>query len=132
MKESTVNNKRILIVEDEPTVSRVCRRVLYNEGFKADIALNGQIAKNMIERKQYKLYLVDIKMPVMDGKELYRWLQGKGTKMANKVIFITGSVFGEETKAFLEKTGRPCLLKPFTTEELITVVRKTYREQEIG
>ena len=127
MKESTVNNKRILIVEDEPTVSRVCRRVLYHEGFKSDIALNGQIAKNMIERKRYILYLIDIKMPVMNGKELYQWLQGKDNKMADKVIFMTGSVFGEETRAFLEKTGRPCLLKPFTPEELTTAIKKTYR-----
>jgi len=128
LKESTaINNKRILVVEDEPAVSKVCQRVLYREGFKSDVALNGQIAKNMIGRKRYELYLIDVKMPVVNGKELYQWLQGKENKMADKVIFMTGSVFGEETRAFLEKTGRPCLLKPFTPEELATAIKKTYR-----
>jgi len=131
LKESTViNNGKILVVEDEPTISKLCQEALYREGFKSDIAFNGQVAKSMIERKQYNLYLIDIKMPVMDGKKLYQWLQSRGTQMANKVVFITGSVYGEQTKAFLEKTGRPYLLKPFTPEELTTVVKKTYQEQE--
>jgi len=41
----------------------------------------------------------------MNGKELYQWMKEKHTQLANSVIFVTGSVIGEETTTFLTKTG---------------------------
>ena len=69
MPESDV--KRILVIEDEPAICALCQRALSSEGFKVDIAVNGKEAQDMIEKRQYDLYLLDIRLPVMNGKELY-------------------------------------------------------------
>jgi len=128
MKNSSASLKRILVVEDEPAIGDVCRRVLSGEGFEVDVAVNGKVAQDMIREKRYDLCLIDIKMPEMDGKELYRWLQERHTQLASRVIFTSGSVLGEGTEAFIEQTGRPFLPKPFTPAQLKSIVSDTLRQ----
>lgn len=122
MKMPESDAKRILVVEDEPAICTLCQRVLTGEGFEVDIAVNGKVAQGMIEKQQYDLYLLDIKLPVMTGKELYQWLEEKHPQLKSRVIFSSGSVVTGDTQSFLEQTGRPSLPKPFTRAELITIV----------
>jgi len=120
--------KRILIVDDEPAIRKLCQIVLAGEGFEVDIASNGRIALTMISGREYDSFFIDIKMPLMDGKELYESLQKSYPRSAGRVVFTTGSAVGEETKGFLQSSGRPILLKPFTTEELKTAIGKVLKE----
>jgi len=130
MKSPGSGTKRILVVDDEPAICDVCQRVLISEGFEVEIAAQGNVAQDMVEEKRYDLCLIDIKMPVLNGKELYEWMREKHPHLARRVIFITGSVMGGYTQAFLEQTGRPFLLKPFTPDELKAKVRETLRQLE--
>ena len=75
MKNSIANQTKILVVEDEEAIRKLCQRVLAGEGFEVDIAADGKVAKAMISEQRYDIYLVDLKMPVLGGKELYEWLQ---------------------------------------------------------
>jgi len=124
MKTRESNVKKILIVEDELAIGELCRRVLTGEGFELDIAVNGRIAQDIIEEKQYDLFLLDIKTPEINGIELYQWLEGKHPQLANRVIFTSGSVIDKDIRIFLEQTGRPFLSKPFTSDELKAIVRE--------
>ena len=117
--------KRILVVEDEPAICLVCQRVLTGEGFEVDIAVNGKVAQDMIKRKRYDFCLIDIRIPAMNGKELYQWLEEKHPQLAGGVVFTTGDVMGEDTQSLLEQTGRPCLPKPFTPDEIKAIVKET-------
>ncbi len=130
MKNSGTTANRILLVEDEPAICELCDIILTGEGFKVDIAANGKVAQDMIEKKQYDLFLFDIKLPVMNGQELYQWLKGEHPKQISKVIFTSGSVLGEDTQLFIEQTGRPFLPKPFTLDDLKAIVRETLKEVE--
>ena len=98
--------KRVLVVEDEPAVSDVCRRILTSEGFEVDIAVNGKVAQDMLEEKQYDLCLFDVKTPIIDGKQLYQWLKEKHPQQARRVIFNTGDVMSEDTRSFLEQATK--------------------------
>ena len=82
----------------------------------------------MLEEKDYELCLIDIKTPVMNGKQLYQVIVGKHQKLAERVIFISGDTASEYTKHFLKVTGRPFLPKPFTPDELKAIVRETLRQ----
>ena len=130
MKKPSAGTKRILVVEDEPSICDLCRRVLSSVYFEIDIAVNGKVAQEMIVEKQYDLCLLDIRTPEMDGKELYQWMQEKHLQLASRVIFTSGSVIGKDTMAFIDQTGRPFLPKPFTPDELRTIVRETMKEVE--
>jgi len=127
MSANQVNVKTILIVEDEPAICEFCRRLLTKEGFDVDIAVNGKVAQamiqNMTDNKQYDLCLVDIRMPEVNGMQLYQWMKTESPQLASRVIITTGSVVSEATMTFIQKTDKPFLPKPFTPAELRTVVR---------
>jgi len=125
MTSSIGVKRRILSVEDEPSIRQVCQRVLTGQGYQVDFAQNGVVAESMLMKADYDLLLVDIKTPVMDGKQLYRYIEKRYPKLAGRVIFTTGDVIGDDTQSFLEQTGRPVLLKPFSPDELKAMVRGT-------
>jgi DNA-binding response OmpR family regulator len=108
----------------------MCQRVLTREGFEVEIAVNGRLAQDMIEERQYDICLIDIRTPTMNGTELYHWLKKKYPRLANQVIFTTGSLLDEKTMTFIEQSGRPFLPKPFTPRELIAVVEEALKQIE--
>lgn len=128
MQEADGKRIRILVVEDEPVISRVCSQVLRGEGFEVDIAINGNIAESMLEKGEYDLILIDIRTPVMNGKQLYQSINDKHPDLTDRVIFTTGDLLGGDTKIFLEQSGRLFLPKPFTPDELKTIVGKALRQ----
>ncbi len=82
----------------------------------------------MLEEKDYELCLIDVKTPVMNGEQLYQVIVGKHEKLVGGVIFTTGDMADGYTKHFLEAAGRPFLPKPFTPDELKSIVRETLRQ----
>ena len=127
MSSPDTNVKRVLVVEDEPAISDLCRRVLAAEGFEVDVAINGKVAQDVIEERYYDLCLIDIRTPEMTGPELYEWLEEKHPQMAGRVIFTTGDVIRGDTGAFLERAGRPFLPKPFHPGDLKAIVAEALK-----
>jgi DNA-binding response OmpR family regulator len=125
MLKGNGKGKRGLVVEDEPSIARMCIRALGVEGFEVDVASDGKAAQTRLAENGdvYDLCLIDIRTPGMNGIELYRYLKKSGSGMINRVVFTTGDVVNDEIKNFLEKTGRPFLPKPFTLDELRSVIK---------
>ncbi|MGD9116661.1 MAG: response regulator [Dehalococcoidia bacterium] len=117
--------QRILVVEDEPSICQVCLRTLTAEGFEVDIAVNGAIAGKMIGKTDYDLCLIDIRTPVMNGKELYQYIMEKHPDFSGKIIFTTGDVLDDKLVALFKGIDRPYLPKPFTPDELKAIVKET-------
>jgi CheY-like chemotaxis protein len=124
--ENTIKAK-ILVIEDEPLICRVCVKTLVKDGYEVDVAGNGLIAMEMASKKTYDLYFSDIRTPAMNGMEFYRFLSNKDPKLGDRVIFTTGDVMSTDVKEFLANNHNPFLPKPFTPEELRSVVAKAGR-----
>lgn len=131
MTQDNNNRKTALVVEDEPLISRVCQKTLMRDGFEVDIAVNGLIAKQMVNDKSYDLCLADIRTPAMNGIELYAYLEKEYPELASRVIFTTGDVLSGNIDTFLREVNRPFLPKPFTPNELRRVVKEALK-QEVG
>ena len=116
--------QRILVVEDEPSICQVCLRTLAAEGFDVDIAVNGAIAGKMIGEVEYDLCLIDLRTPIMNGKELYQYILDKYPDFKGKIIFTTGDVLDEKLASMLKGAERPYLPKPFTPDELRSIVKE--------
>jgi len=116
---------RVLIIEDEPVLSRLYARVLKAEGFDVDIAGNGRLGMEAAARRLYDLCVTDIRMPEITGIQLYELWKTERSRMARRLLFITGDILSGAIQAFLKKSGRPFIEKPFTPEELVAAVKKT-------
>ncbi len=127
MKNSKGGKKIILVVEDEPAIAQVCLRTLTGEGFDVDIAVNGAIAEEMLGKKDYDLCLIDIRTPIMNGKELYQHIEEEHPEFSDRVIFTTGDVLDEKLGHLLKEADRPYLPKPFTPDELKAIVRQVLK-----
>ena len=124
------NEKKALVIEDEPVIARVCHRVLTVEGYQVDIAVNGMIAKKMVSEKKYDLFISDIRTPEMNGIEFYWYLKKKHPDLANRVIFTTGDVLSDDVKSLVMKEpDLPLLPKPFTPDELRALIGETSEQR---
>lgn len=111
--------KRVLIMEDEPVISKVIARALGAEGFEIDTAENGLVAKSKIDTgNKYDLFIFDIRTPVLSGIQLFEYLEKKHPELPGKVIFMTGDCLNTATGLFLERVKRPYLTKPFTPSQI--------------
>ncbi len=128
MVDKSSAGKRILVVEDEPAIGRICTRTLEADGFQVEIAANGRIARDILQRKRHDLYLIDIRTPEMNGVELYKYLEKGYPELTKKVVFTTGDVMSGDIGSFLKGTGRPFLPKPFTPDQLRAAVRAVLPE----
>jgi PAS domain S-box-containing protein len=119
-----VAKARILVVDDEKVIRDFVKRVLAGEGYEVETVNNAGDALKKIEGKRYNLVLIDIKMPGMDGVELYKRIQKIAKSLARRVVFITGDIMGADTEKFLSGTKVAHLDKPFNAEQLRREVRR--------
>ncbi|MBM3173424.1 MAG: PAS domain S-box protein, partial [Chloroflexi bacterium] len=109
---------RILVVDDEATVRELLKRTLEEEGHEVECVDNAEDALELVQKKRYRLILLDIKMPGMSGTELYRRMEKITRSLLHRVVFVTGDVLGTRTQEFLRKTKARYIAKPFNVAEM--------------
>jgi signal transduction histidine kinase len=120
-----IGPKTILIVDDEPDVAAMLAEALALDGHRTEIATNGAIALERLDRQPYDLVVSDTKMPVLSGEELYAQLQRRFPALRQRIIFLTGDLLSREKREFLERTGVPFLAKPCDLGQVRQLVHRT-------
>jgi signal transduction histidine kinase/CheY-like chemotaxis protein len=115
--------RRILVVEDEPTVAHLIADVLAEEGYTIETVLDSRVGLDLIRSRRYDLLICDLRMPHLDGSSLYRELLRMESPLAQHLVFVTGDILLPGTIEFLELCRMPCLAKPFRVDELKQMVR---------
>lgn len=116
VQRGTMNEKRILIVEDEELVVDLIKGVLEHDNITVDNARDGEEALVKTVSGNYDLIVCDIKMPGMSGIAFYDKIKELKPLLAEKVIFITGDP-SSETMDFINMTGNEYITKPFKIEK---------------
>ncbi|MCI0416304.1 response regulator transcription factor [bacterium] len=119
-----MNEVRILVVDDEPQITRVLRRSLSSKGYEVQTAADGEEAMAVFERWKPNLIITDLSMPGMGGVELCRRI-----RKSSQIPVLVLSVKGEErTKIEALDTGADdYITKPFGMEELFARIRVALR-----
>jgi two-component system KDP operon response regulator KdpE len=117
-------HRHILVVDDEPQITRVLRTSLSTQGYDIRVANDGETALEICKDWSPDLVITDLMMPQMDGVELCRRLRSK-----SQVPIIVLSVKGEErTKVHaLDAGADDYVTKPFGVQELLARVRANLR-----
>ena len=114
--------KRLLIVDDEPGIRDVLKDVLTTTGYLVDTAANGVEAVRCIDNQQFDLIISDLCMPEMDGETLYKSIRERDKTMAGRMIFVTGDTVSSKSRQFLESSGSRWLSKPFNIRDVEDLV----------
>jgi DNA-binding NtrC family response regulator len=119
---------KILIVDDELGMREGCRRSLARHGFDVRTAENGSDGLRMLQEEDYDLVLVDIIMPGISGLELLESIRQYDPSIT--CLVITGYAALNVATQALELGAHDVLAKPFTSEELLSMVQDALQEQE--
>lgn len=119
------NSKRVLIVDDEPSIISLLEAVFNQTGFQVDSANNGKQALVKLEEASFKYDLIfcDIRMPELDGKTLYYLLKENHSEILSNLIFMTGNTVDLDTSEFMEQTHCRYLTKPFKIQEVMKIAQ---------
>ena len=116
--------KRVLVIDDEDTILQMIREALTRNGYRVDIAHDGESALRRLSQYHYDLALCDWKMPGLNGEQVFERLNETNPEMSKRIIFITGDVVNEKTQEFLKAQGKVCLSKPFTLGEFRSAINR--------
>ena len=113
---------RVLVVEDDAAVSALVRAVLTDAGHAVTIAATGSAALDACGAGRFDAVLCDVRMPGMDGTEVFAALRERGSHCAARFAFLTGDALSPGIAGRIAATGRPCLEKPVTPAALLRLV----------
>jgi CheY-like chemotaxis protein len=113
-------SKPILVVDDDPSLLSIVADLLEVEGHRVERAKNGKQALEAIERIDPMLVLLDMRMPVVDGRDFVGELKTRGITLP--IIVMTGAA---EARAWAEEIGAAAVLpKPFDVNSLLDTVER--------
>ncbi len=129
IQKSDIREVHILVVDDESSIRELLQEYLSLEGYKVDIAKDGNDAFEYLRKFYYDIVLTDLEMPGMNGIELLKKANTQG--LNHKFIILTG--FGTvETAIMALKLGAvDYILKPFKLEELGLIIKKAIQRRRL-
>lgn len=111
---------KILLMEDEVNVARGLKMIFNGEGYEVDVATTGQSALDQFQQKTFDVLVADLRLPDLDGLEVIK--QVKERQPETEVVVITGYPSVATAVESMKRGAVDYLPKPFTEEELKTVV----------
>jgi DNA-binding response OmpR family regulator len=117
----------ILIADDDIQITTLIEDSLVDEGFTVAVVHDGEAAVDTLNREQFKLILLDIMMPGMDGLEVCKKIRDK---TSCPILFVSAKSRTLDTVIGLELGGDDYIAKPFVVEELVAKVKAHIRRDK--
>ena len=124
MSVSGTTSQSILVVDDEKFIRDIIADFLTMEGYVVRTAEDGAAAADELRRARFDLVISDLKMPRMDGIQLFIAIRQRHPAMADRVLFVTGDVIGPDAERFLADSRCRWLAKPFRLNELLRLAKE--------
>jgi signal transduction histidine kinase/ActR/RegA family two-component response regulator len=115
---STAGGLRILLIDDDREVLETYEVILSLDDHEVTSCDRGRKALEILESDTFHAILCDVRLPDLRGPELLEELRVRSPELADRVIFATGDVVNDATRAFLASVPNPSLIKPFQVEDL--------------
>jgi DNA-binding response OmpR family regulator len=119
-----MNQARILVVEDEPSIGEVVSLYLRRAGYQVTVVEDGAAALESLAGQLPDLVVLDLMLPKVGGLEVTRWLRERGD---TPIIMLTARREEQDRIAGLEMGADDYVVKPFSPQELVSRVRAVLR-----
>ena len=120
---------KILIADDDKNLRKVMVSELSYAGFEVSEAENGIKARNLLEKDEYDVILLDLNMPGMSGMEVLK--QIKDLEIPTEVVILTAHATVSAAVDAMKLGAYDFITKPFRTEVLVAVIEKAYEKKKL-
>jgi two-component system sensor histidine kinase/response regulator len=117
---ATIRGARVLLVDDNDLNQQVGADLLNNAGLVVEVAGNGQVALDMLERHPYDIVLMDMQMPVMDGITATKHIRQRAEWAALPVLAMTANAMSGDRERCLQAGMNGHIAKPIDPNELFS------------
>ena len=112
---------KILIIDDERSIRNSLKEILADEGYDVDVAENGAMGCQMVDKEKYSVIFCDIKMPEMDGMEVLDRLNSMGVDSA--VVMISGHGDIDTAVECIKKGAFDFIQKPLDLNRILITIK---------
>jgi len=121
-------NVNILIVEDEQRLAELLKKQLEGSGFNADIANDGYIGNLLVKKNSYKLVILDINLPLINGYDLCKEIRKANSKIP--IIMLTAFGTTDNKIVGFDAGADDYIVKPYDYRELLARINVFLRRSE--
>ena len=114
--------KRVLVVDDEPTVVKTVQIMLEEAGYHVISASDGEMALEVMREKEPDLMILDITLPKLDGHQVCRQVRSDKKFRELPIIMFTGRGGVDEIGAGMDIGATAYVMKPFDCQKLMGIV----------
>ncbi len=114
----TKRQGRVLVVDDETAIVDAICEFLDLQNIVTDKANDGGEALQLLSKNRYDAIVSDIRMPGVDGPELYERSVAMDPNYKSRFLFMSGDLVRDSTQGFVQSLNCPCLAKPFALQVL--------------
>ncbi|VAW53524.1 Sensory box/GGDEF family protein [hydrothermal vent metagenome] len=125
----SINEQKILVVDDDPVVLKSLNDLLSIRGFNPSIAIGGQEAICQLDQNKYDLILLDLHMPYVSGHDVMNHINTNHIDTA--VIIVSGETSFEAAKNACSQGAYDFLRKPYATDELVITINNALKEKRL-
>ena len=122
-------SKKVLIVEDDKEINNILRTFLEQKGYEVWFALDGHVATQQMNEREYDLILMDLMLPFKSGERLIKELREKSQ---TPVIVLSAKTMLETKLEVLRLGADDYILKPFDLEEVLVRMEVVLRRSSTG
>jgi len=123
-----MNKLNLLIVEDEERLAEILKKQLVDMGFNVDIAHDGYIGKQFVEKNNYNLVILDINIPLKNGYDLCKEIRQTNSKIP--IIMLTALGTADNKLAGFDAGADDYIIKPFDFRELMARINVSLRRSD--
>jgi len=132
--------KRVLVVDDDPSIRMVLEHALAGEGYDVTVVDDGSDVGNLLTRRAFDLVVLDLYMPGMNGFEVLRQIRSpadgllpqRRTPNTVKILVLTAHSDPSTMSFVLKRGADTCLAKPFDLGDLLQVARQLVSPAQPG
>ncbi len=125
----SINEQKILIVDDDPVVLKSLQDLLAIRGYNPNTAIGGQEAICQLDQNNYDLVLLDLHMPYVSGHDVMAHI--RANQINTSVIIVSGETSFEAAKDACTQGAYDFLRKPYATDELIITINNALQEKRL-
>jgi len=121
--------KKILVVDDEPEICWIVKKVLVDEGFEVELAFDGERGLEVVEQMEPDLVLLDLRLPGIDGLEALKQIREQRAKLPVVILSAFENV-GAAVRA-MKLGAYDCISKPLNVDEMLITLKNALQTSEL-